>query len=414
MAKSNTRARLLSLILAAALIICAVTPALADETHWAQGIVDELNTVYGEALFTADDGNVAKEDAIALFQKLKSDTDTGMFTDPTDQSEFVRRDKMCHAIYELFLGLMAYPDPEVDELKSFEDVPPGDIQVRTLATLGLVNGVGYGYFLPQAYITNAEMAVLIYRAYNKMGGVRVAKDLIEGTGNFNDFPGFIDVPPEHWAYEGIMYLQSLGIVNGRGDGTYGPEENLTRAELSAVVLRVKNVLNGGSEGDAYTPSSDYISPSDVSAEDWFYETAAHALENGYLVTDAYGNFNPFDIVTREEVGYASVRLYMEASQTLIANTSVLDRFSDGGDVSARYINEMSYLVSIGMFMGDGLGHLMPRDTMSRATLGLFISRVMRGLDTSKMHDYEMEVKEALGLLDRPTGETDEIEEAEEV
>jgi hypothetical protein len=302
-------------------------------------------------------------------------------------------------------GVLALP--ENVEPKVFTDTE-NLTDVNSLAALGVVNGRGDGKFYPNDGITNAELAVIIYRTYNKIGGLQVAKDRINGTGNFdsNSFSGFNDVPPGHWAYEGIMYLQSLGILNGRGDGTYVPEENLTRAELSAVVLRVKNVLNGSSSDAAYTPSQSFVPPSDVSVDDWFYGTAAHALENGYLELDANGSFNPYAIITREEVGFASVRLYMETGQSLSPNTSVLDRFNDGGEVSARYKPEMAYLVSIGMFNGDGLGNLMPQATMSRATLGLFVARVMQGIDTSKMHDYEVAVKEVLGVLPLPSNEAE--------
>lgn len=48
---------------------------------------------------------------------------------------------------------------------------------------------------------------------------------------------FPDVPPDHWAYPEIQRGSFYGLVVGRPDGTFGPDDTMTRAEGTAVMVR---------------------------------------------------------------------------------------------------------------------------------------------------------------------------------
>ena len=48
---------------------------------------------------------------------------------------------------------------------------------------------------------------------------------------------FKDVPPEYWAYQAIEEAAEKGYFEGYPDGTFKPEETVTRAELAAVLDR---------------------------------------------------------------------------------------------------------------------------------------------------------------------------------
>lgn len=51
---------------------------------------------------------------------------------------------------------------------------------------------------------------------------------------------FKDVNTEHWAYEAIEKLAEQGIINGYSDGTFKPDEPVTRAELATMLDRYIN------------------------------------------------------------------------------------------------------------------------------------------------------------------------------
>lgn len=55
----------------------------------------------------------------------------------------------------------------------------------------------------------------------------------------NDMAKFKDVPETHWAYKAIEALAEQGILNGYEDGTFKPEQPVTRAEIAAIISRIK-------------------------------------------------------------------------------------------------------------------------------------------------------------------------------
>lgn len=97
--------------------------------------------------------------------------------------------------------------------------------VMTMVSLGIINGKDNGSYDPTGIVTRAEMAKLISVTLN--GG----KDPTLGaiTANFTDTKG-------HWAESYIAYVSSLGIVDGRGDGTFGPNDQVTGAQAAKMIL----------------------------------------------------------------------------------------------------------------------------------------------------------------------------------
>src|SRR5690606_27818337 len=52
-------------------------------------------------------------------------------------------------------------------------------------------------------------------------------------------PGpFPDVPSTHWAAEAIRIVRDAGLITGKADGTFGPNEPVTRAQLAAILVRL--------------------------------------------------------------------------------------------------------------------------------------------------------------------------------
>ena len=97
--------------------------------------------------------------------------------------------------------------------------------VTTMVSLGVINGKDDGSYDPTGIVTRAEMAKLIAVTLN--GG----KDPTLGsiTADFTDTKG-------HWAESYIAYVASLGIIDGRGDGTFGPNDQVTGAQAAKMIL----------------------------------------------------------------------------------------------------------------------------------------------------------------------------------
>ena len=95
--------------------------------------------------------------------------------------------------------------------------------VTVLSNLGILDGYEDGSFKPEATVTRAEMAKIVCETlgYDSMG---TSKTL------------FDDVSPKHWAGGYISTAYGLGIINGYGDGKFGPEDTVTYEQAVKMVV----------------------------------------------------------------------------------------------------------------------------------------------------------------------------------
>lgn len=95
--------------------------------------------------------------------------------------------------------------------------------IDDLASRTVVNGVGNGNYEPDRDITRAEFAAIVVRALG----------LDTGMGSSN----FTDVESGAWYYGYIQTAVGYGIVNGYGDGTFGPQDTITREQTMTMIAR---------------------------------------------------------------------------------------------------------------------------------------------------------------------------------
>ena len=113
--------------------------------------------------------------------------------------------------------------------------PSGDVVTGDLTNVKLIdNGnthtkfiVGYPdeTFKPDGFITREEAATIFYRI--------TKKDVNVDTSDCK----FQDVEKDRWSYEYIAYLQKRGVITGYPDGKFKPEQNITRAEFAQIVCK---------------------------------------------------------------------------------------------------------------------------------------------------------------------------------
>jgi len=99
--------------------------------------------------------------------------------------------------------------------------------IKRLAELGITAGYLDGRFGPEDPVTREQMAAFLTKALGA-----VPPDGYCGVTN-----PFIDVPFEHWSCEYIKKLAELGITSGYGDGRYGPDDYVTRAQLAVFLSK---------------------------------------------------------------------------------------------------------------------------------------------------------------------------------
>ena len=137
--------------------------------------------------------------------------------------------------------------------------------VSTLSSMGIVKGHNDGTFAPNAPITRAEFAAIAARFDDK---------------NTNTSSKFTDIA-SHWAKNEIGIAANKGWINGYPDGTFRPNQYITRAEAMTLVNRVLNRLPENSS-DLLDSMIKWPDNSDASA--WYY-LAVQEATNSHAYSD---------------------------------------------------------------------------------------------------------------------------------
>lgn len=111
----------------------------------------------------------------------------------------------------------------------FKDIESADCKdaVTRLTALGIISGFPDGTFRPAEPVTRAQMAKIITTAV----GVGEAANYAAGTTKYTD------VPASHWASGYINIASDMGIIQGYGDGRFGPEDQVTYAQAITMIVR---------------------------------------------------------------------------------------------------------------------------------------------------------------------------------
>lgn len=111
---------------------------------------------------------------------------------------------------------------------AYSDVPAGHWAAEAIGQVtrsGIMKGYSGGSFKPNQTITRAEMATILSRL------IISAQDHAAG---FSDISG-------HWAQAAIERMSQAGIITGYEDGTFRPDQTLTRAEAVTIVNRALDI-----------------------------------------------------------------------------------------------------------------------------------------------------------------------------
>lgn len=122
---------------------------------------------------------------------------------------------------EEFIKSQELPFPDVPKDAAYAQA------VLTLTQMGIVTGDEKGNFNPNATISRAETAAIVCRV---MGVEEDAKAMTNAV--------FDDVPASHWAVGYVAKAAELGIINGYGDGRFGPADPVTYEQMVKMLVCV--------------------------------------------------------------------------------------------------------------------------------------------------------------------------------
>ena len=169
---------------------------------------------------------------------------------------------------------------------------------------------------------------------------------------------FTDVT-KNWAYPGIQYCVTHGIMGGMGDGTFAPTGTTTRAQIVQILYN----LEGTPAVSGTTPFADLTA-------NWYKPAILWAYQNNVVAGTSPTTFDPERPVTREQIAviltqYMFHVLKMERTWT----PADLSAFPDGANVSSWAKEAMQDAVALGLINGtkasDGLVYLDPQGSATR-------------------------------------------------
>ncbi|MBT2661588.1 S-layer homology domain-containing protein [Bacillus sp. ISL-45] len=180
----------------------------------------------------------------------------------------------------------------VENSKTFTDVKSGWAKeyIDTLASKYIVYGKATGEYEPGKHMTRAEFAVLLVRAL----GLPTAKY----DGSFKDVKGI-----EWFAKNGeLTAAVKYGVIKGKGDGTFAPNEKITRAQAAAMIeraMKISFVKYDFSQLDKTKTLNDFKDAKQVGS--WAKSGVEAVYQAGIVKGKGDGTFNPNGYTQRNEM-----------------------------------------------------------------------------------------------------------------
>ena len=159
----------------------------------------------------------------------------------------------------------------------------------------------------------------------------------------------------HWGQATMQEFIDRGWLTGYGDGQYGPDNGMTRAEFSALINRVTGLTEESETISNYT---------DVASGAWYASDLAKALAAGYMTGTSATTMAPNAAINREQAMTMVTRLLgLTAADTEV---EALARFSDASQISSYAQNPIAAMVAAGYVNGTTDGRLVPQKQLTRA------------------------------------------------
>ena len=169
---------------------------------------------------------------------------------------------------------------------------------------------------------------------------------------------FTDVT-KNWAYPGIQYCVTHGIMGGMGDGTFAPTGTTTRAQIVQILYN----LEGTPAVSGTTPFTDLTA-------NWYKPAILWAYQNNVVAGTSPTTFAPDQPVTREQIAVILTQyMFHVLKMNRTWTPADLSTFPDGAQVSSWAKEAMQDAVALGLINGtkapDDKVYLDPQGSAAR-------------------------------------------------
>jgi hypothetical protein len=185
-------------------------------------------------------------------------------------------------------------------------------------------------------------------------------------------PKFSDVLKHEWYYDAINLAAAKGLVKGiNNEGTlYNPQGSVTRAEFVAMAARALQLPSAKSDVPNY---------SDVNENDWFIKdgTLMSAKSAGILTLLGSNEFNPNQIIRREEIAYIISKAAEYAGKKSAEEVDLNERFTDVSTIDIKYRKHVETAVKLKLMQGMSAATFEGKGTVTRAQAATVLVNMCR-------------------------------------
>lgn len=174
---------------------------------------------------------------------------------------------ICILLCAAFLAVCCSVSVGAAQLHPFSDVVPGswyENGVQYVYENGLMVGTSKAEFSPNANTTRGMIVTILYR--------------LEDSPEVENVSPFSDVPADEWYSDAVSWAAQEGIVNGYGNGEFGPQDSITRQQLAAILYRYTTFKGASVSANGW--ASSYPDISNVSA--WAVAAMQWAVGEEYI------------------------------------------------------------------------------------------------------------------------------------
>lgn len=173
---------------------------------------------------------------------------------------------------------------------------------------------------------------------------------------------FIDIENVSWARDAILNLANKGVINGKSEYRFYPDDNITRAEFVKILIGALGFEIKESECDFY----------DVTKNHWAYPFVCTAVENKIVTGYSDKEFGANDNITRQDMVTMVMRALNQKNK--ITSREFELNFDDAALIDDYAIESVKNAVGLGIVNGIGNNRFEPKTFATRAQAAVLIDK----------------------------------------
>ena len=242
---------------------------------------------------------------------------------------------------------------DVYEEKVFDELFKARSQYKTLSSIMVAYNVQVAaQKLAAGQITNNQNSGTAGGGTDRGGLSGSFTPVADVTASFSDMAG-------HWSKPYVDEMYKRGVVNGFADGSFKPNNNVTRAEFAKMIAQILGLNVYG--GSTFT---------DVAPDSWYNGYVA-AVEKAGIVTGTDGKFMPDSYITRQDAAVMLARVLTYKGHVINKQSY---GFNDEASISAYAKDSVNAMAKLGLITGYD-GGFAPKDNTTRGQAAALLMRV---------------------------------------